>query len=73
MSRSQDLEDVYHDAGQFYWGTTAAFERGDVIFSDCSVPIELPRYLVQDIDTVEDWKLAELMFSALRESGELTH
>jgi N-acylneuraminate cytidylyltransferase len=72
MTRSQDLEEVYHDAGQFYWGTSTAFEQGDVIFSNCSVPIRLPRYLVQDIDTVEDWKLAELMFNAMRESGELT-
>jgi N-acylneuraminate cytidylyltransferase len=71
-ARSQDLEEVYHDAGQFYWGTTKAFEQGDVVFSNCSVPIKLPRYLVQDIDTVEDWKLAELMFNAMRESGELT-
>ena len=70
-ARSQDLEDVYHDAGQFYWGRIAAFERGDVIFSNCSVPIKLPRYLVQDIDTIEDWKQAELMFNALRESGDL--
>ena len=70
--RSQDLEEVYHDAGQFYWGTREAFEQGEVIFSNCSVPIKLPRYLVQDIDTFEDWKLAELMFNAMRESGELT-
>jgi pseudaminic acid cytidylyltransferase len=71
-TRSQDLEDVYHDAGQFYWGTSGAFERGEVIFSNSSIPIRLPRYLVQDIDTAEDWKMAELMFNALRESGELT-
>lgn len=71
-ARSQDLEEVYHDAGQFYWGTTEAFEQGEVIFSNHSVPIRLPRYLAQDIDTAEDWKLAELTFSALREYGDLT-
>ncbi len=70
-ARSQDLEEVHHDAGQFYWGTSEAFEQGDVIYSNCSVPIRLPRYLVHDIDTAEDWKLAELMFNAMRESGEL--
>ncbi len=70
--RSQDLEEVYHDAGQFYWGTTGAFEQGEVIYSNCSIPIRLPRYLVQDIDTAEDWKLAELMFNAMRENGDLT-
>ena len=72
-ARSQDLEEVYHDAGQFYWGSKKAFERGEVIFSSCSVPIKLPRYLVQDIDTIDDWKQAELMFNALRESGELAN
>jgi N-acylneuraminate cytidylyltransferase len=71
-ARSQDLEEVYHDAGQFYWGTREAFEQGEVIYSNRSIPISLPRYLAQDIDTVEDWKLAELMFNAMRESGELT-
>lgn len=70
-ARSQDLEEAYHDAGQFYWGTKRAFERGDVIFSNCSVAIRLPRFLVQDIDTSEDWKMAELMFDAMRERGEL--
>ena len=70
-ARSQDFEEVYHDAGQFYWGTREAFEQGDVIYSNCSVPIKLPTYLVQDIDTFEDWKRAELMFNAMRESGEL--
>lgn len=70
-TRSQDLEGVYHDAGQFYWGTTQAWVQGEAIFSSGSVPIRLPRYLVQDIDTSEDWTRAELMFNALRESGEL--
>lgn len=71
-TRSQDLEDVYHDAGQFYWGTTQAWGQGQAIFSGDSVPIRLPRYRVQDIDTTDDWTRAELMFNALRESGELT-
>jgi len=70
-TRSQDLEDVYHDAGQFYWGTTQAWVQGEAIFSSGSVPIKLPRYRVQDIDTSEDWTRAELMFNALRASGEL--
>ena len=71
--RSQDLEEAFHDAGQFYWGTRKAFERGEPIFSSGSIPIRLPRYRVQDIDTPEDWKLAELMFNALRDAGELAH
>jgi len=67
--RSQDLEEAYHDAGQFYWGRAEAFLRDAVVFSPESVPVILPRHLVQDIDTEEDWKRAELMFRALQ-SGQ---
>ncbi len=62
--RSQDLEETYHDAGQFYWGTSDAFLEGKSIFSTHSIPVVLPRYLAQDIDTLEDWKRAELMYDA---------
>ena len=65
LKRSQDLEEAYHDAGQFYWGTRKAFVDELDVFSDYSLPILLPRYLVQDIDNLEDWKQAELMFKAL--------
>jgi len=65
LKRSQDLEEAYHDAGQFYWGTRKAFVDELDVFSDYSLPIVLPRYLVQDIDNLEDWKQAELMFKAL--------
>ena len=64
LNRSQDLQEVYHDAGQFYWGLSSAFLNDVQIFSDHSSPIILPRYLVQDIDTIEDWKQAELMYNA---------
>ena len=63
--RSQDLEESYHDAGQFYWGKSQAFLNDVVTFSTASIPIILPRYLVQDIDTFEDWQCAELMFQAM--------
>lgn len=66
FSRSQDLEEAYHDAGQFYWGRASAFLNDEILFSSVSIPILLPRHLVQDIDTFEDWKRAELMFSALQ-------
>lgn len=61
MTRSQDLEEAYHDAGQFYWGTSEAFLRGIPLFSPASMGLILPRYLVRDIDTLEDWRQAELM------------
>ncbi len=64
FTRSQDLEETYHDAGQFYWGRSTAFLNNDVIFSEKSLPIILPRHRVQDIDTNEDWIRAELMFQA---------
>ncbi len=64
--RSQDLEEAYHDAGQFYWGTARAFLDELVLYSSASVPVILPRHLVQDIDTEEDWVRAELMFGALQ-------
>lgn len=64
-TRSQDLEEAYHDAGQFYWGKAEAFLRDEMVFSNASRPVILPRHLVQDIDTMEDWTRAEYMFKAL--------
>lgn len=70
-TRSQDLPEAYQDAGQFYWGRSAAWLRGDVLYSPASLPVILPRYLVQDIDTPEDWKRAEYLYAALKAGGEL--
>jgi len=64
-TRSQDLEEAWHDAGQFYWGAADAWLAGRPIFGAGSVIVPLPRYRVQDIDTVEDWQRAELIFNAL--------
>ncbi|WP_297484100.1 pseudaminic acid cytidylyltransferase [Sulfurimonas sp.] len=66
--RSQDLEEAYQDAGQFYWEDTTK-EWKDLPFGSQSIPIVLPRYLVQDIDTSEDWKRAELMYKVLQEES----
>jgi pseudaminic acid cytidylyltransferase len=65
LDRSQDLEEAFHDAGQFYWGRAEAFIDEDDMYAKNSYPIKLPRYLTQDIDTDEDWAQAELMFNAL--------
>lgn len=62
--RSQDLEEAYQDAGQFYW-TNLNVESNDIMFGKDSIPIILPRYLVQDIDTLEDWSRAEFMYEAI--------
>lgn len=64
-TRSQDLQEAYHDVGQFYWGTPEAWVKGTPIFSKNATSIVLPRYLVQDIDTIEDWQRAEIMHKVL--------
>lgn len=64
--RSQDLEEAYHDAGQFYWGRASAWLEGKLIFGPDASPVLLPRHRVQDIDTPEDWLRAEWMFKALQ-------
>lgn len=63
--RSQDLEQAWHDAGQFYWGKAAAWLSQKSAFSGGAIPIPIPSYRVQDIDTLEDWVRAELMFIAM--------
>jgi len=65
-TRSQDLEEAWHDAGQFYWGEASAWLAQKPLFSPDAAPVPLPRYRVQDIDTPEDWDRAELMFIALQ-------
>ncbi|KQC04392.1 MAG: pseudaminic acid cytidylyltransferase [Methanoculleus sp. SDB] len=64
-TRSQDLEEAYHDAGQFYWGVSDAWREEKPLFSHIAAPVILPRHRVQDIDTPEDWVRAELMFELL--------
>ena len=65
-TRSQDLEEAYQDAGQFYWQRLNR-ETEHIGFSCDCIPIVLPRYLVQDIDTPEDWIQAELLFHAIQQ------
>lgn len=67
-TRSQDLEEAFHDAGQFYWGRTSAWLAEKMIFSPDAAAVLLPRHQVQDIDTMEDWQRAELMFQAWKNS-----
>ncbi|VEF09892.1 acylneuraminate cytidylyltransferase [Pseudomonas fluorescens] len=71
-TRSQDLPEAFQDAGQFYWGRSAAWLRGETLFSPASLPVILPRHLVQDIDTPEDWQRAEYLYAALKAGGELS-
>jgi pseudaminic acid cytidylyltransferase len=66
-TRSQDLEEAFHDAGQFYFGTAQAWRENKAIFTPQSSAVILPRHLVQDIDTLEDFRRAELMHKVLHE------
>jgi N-acylneuraminate cytidylyltransferase len=65
-TRSQDLEHAWHDAGQFYWGRAEAFLANVPLYSKAAVAVPVPRHRVQDIDTEEDWRRAELMFRVLQ-------
>ncbi|MEZ9630694.1 pseudaminic acid cytidylyltransferase [Vibrio breoganii] len=65
LSRSQDLQEAYHDAGQFYWGTQEAFLEKKAFFAPHSQVVLLPRKRVQDIDTPEDWEFAEALYSLM--------
>ena len=66
-TRSQDLEEAYHDAGQFYWGKATAWIDGTPIFSPNAWSLKIPKNRVQDIDTEEDWAIAKRLF-ALQQS-----
>lgn len=65
-ARSQDLDEAWHDAGQFYWGKTQAWLDERILFGSESTPVKLPRHRVQDIDTFEDWERAEWLFKAMQ-------
>jgi N-acylneuraminate cytidylyltransferase len=66
LSRSQDLEESYHDAGQFYWGKRESWLAEKPIMSSNSAGIIIPRIRVQDIDTFEDWQTAEVLFQLIK-------
>ena len=63
--RSADLPEAYHDAGQFYWADARRFVQEKGLFFTDVVPMVLPRHLVVDIDTPEDWDLAERTYRLL--------
>lgn len=69
-SRSQDLEPMYHDAGLFYWMKYEDFLAEKEFFSSATAMYELPEIEVQDIDTMEDWKIAEMKYKILHADAE---
>jgi N-acylneuraminate cytidylyltransferase len=68
-TRSQDLPEALHDAGQFYWGLPSAWIEGRRIYDKHSVPIIIPRWRVQDIDTPDDWLRAEVVYKLLEQTN----
>ena len=69
-TRSQDLPEAFHDAGQFYWGRPESWLQGKIIFSSKSKAILIPRWRVQDIDTPSDWLRAEKLFLVIKNTDE---
>lgn len=65
-SRSQDLEKTYHDAGQFYFFTVEQFLKDKKLWGDNTTPLVLSELEVQDLDTLTDWKLAEMKYQLIR-------
>lgn len=65
LSRTQDLPKTYHDAGQFYWGKTAAWSSLKPMHSE-GVGLIVPHWRIVDIDTPDDWHRAEILFKLLQ-------
>lgn len=63
--RSQDLEPLYHDAGQFYFHKAAVFDVENKVKNSKIIPFELEETEVQDIDNITDWQIAELKYKFL--------
>ena len=65
LTRSQDLPEAIHDAGQFVFLRSRALEQQRKLVPARTIGIPIPRERVQDIDTPEDWRVAEILFESL--------
>lgn len=65
-SRSQDLETIYHDCGQFYICSCDALARHNSLITSNTIPYIMPEERVQDIDTMSDWEIAEAKYKVLQ-------
>lgn len=71
-TRSQDLEKAYHDAGQFYFGYSRSYRENKNFFCGSkSRALLLPSSRVQDIDTLDDWKRAEMIYEIIQCKNEV--
>ena len=71
MKRSQDLEEIYHDCGQFYVFRVETFEKEKKLVTDNTAGMIISELEVQDIDNETDWQLAEMEYRLLKEKGRL--
>lgn len=71
MKRSQDLEEIYHDCGQFYVFRVESFEKEKKLVTDNTAGMIISELEVQDIDNETDWELAEVKYRFLKEKGRL--
>ncbi len=71
FSISKDLTETFYDAGQFWWANVETFLLTKSAMGQEVLPIVLPGYLVRDIDTPEDWEMAEIMYEVCKRKGLL--
>lgn len=70
-TRSQDLKKSYHDVGQFYWGKTGSLEMYKSLFGGKALGYFIPELETQDIDSPEDWEIAEFKYRYLKNAGRI--
>lgn len=66
LTRTQDLETAYHDAGQFYWGKASAWLAHKKMHTD-GLGMPVPNWKIVDIDSANDWARAEHLFRSVNE------
>lgn len=62
---SKFLEKNYHDTGYFYWGTKESWMKKEINYEKNCKVIKIPNWRAQDIDTINDWVKAELIFKSI--------
>lgn len=69
LTRSQDLPELLHDAGAFYWVRTEPFLQSGKLIAEYTIGYQLPRWRVVDIDTEDDFKMAQMLFELVNRDG----
>jgi N-acylneuraminate cytidylyltransferase len=71
MTHSQDLSERFHECAQFWWAKSATWKEKKGMQTKV-IGIKLPRWMVQDIDTLEDWQTAEIKFQIINQSSQFS-